>query len=180
MARGGSRAGSGRKPKGDFSNLKAQLSAKIPADLKKRLEAEAEDQGLNVQQLVIRALTEWLHTLNSTPNKIVALQHVISAFPQQLPGRNWENDSYFNSAFETYLRVVVRKLGPDVETDIQATMTALEAQGLKDDNGNPPPPEWYGAFFASLVMNYLSTPERLTDWGKDLSSRLMARRSSKH
>ncbi len=51
-------AGGGRKPKGDFAGLSSPLSIRMPADLRKELEAAARDSGKSVTQELLRRLND--------------------------------------------------------------------------------------------------------------------------
>ena len=55
------RAGGGRKPKGDFSKLVAPLSIRMPAEMRKQLEAAARANGRSLSQELLRRLRESFH-----------------------------------------------------------------------------------------------------------------------
>jgi hypothetical protein len=158
--------GGGRKPKGDFSRLTSPLTIRMPAEMRKQLEAAANKSGKNVTQELLRRLQNSFNRdrEKSRDPALRALCFLIAEiaegvvlpepirFPNAYP--LWRSNPFLFRAFKLAVGKLLDALEPPGE--IQAPVTLEPAEGVKIPLGPLDQPEF-------LLNKYVS-PEALSNY----------------
>ena len=147
------RAGGGRKPKGDFSKLVAPLSIRMPAEMRKQLEAAAKTNGRSLSQELLRRLRDSFHRerdkardpamralcflMAETAQEAVGY-HQLKPYPsrERVPMFDWRTNPFFFRAFKIAVGKLLDALEPIGKIEAPDVSVRLKLTAQQEEPGS--------------------------------------------